>query len=201
MGLSFLKVMRCFAWIAFGVVVTTAFSQGAGTTPNRRSKTAVDVKYDKSSDTTSVRLASMTVIQNLGGNEQELLELSVSFSYPKQVIATPKTVTIFVYSLYAGGAGFEDNRRLIVTLDGVQTDLGNMDLVVDKSLSLRNDSIPWVQQNVRLSIQSTDFFRMAKAKQVKVVVGRKKFAFSEKQIQSLRDFADLMQQEGQPFGP
>jgi hypothetical protein len=184
-------------------ITVVASPQSAGTnTPNvRRSKTKVDVKYDKASDMTTVWLAPMTVIHTGGENEREELELSASFSFPKHTIITPASVKIHVFSIYAGGAGFEEDRRLIVTADDERIDLGNMELGFQDSFRPSHDRFPWVSQNLSLSVGYTDFLRVSKARKVQGVVGRKKFTLSSKQLQFLKDFAELMQQQGQEFTP
>lgn len=180
--------MMQFAIILLGLLLTTTVVSApqSTNTPNaRRSKTKVDVKYDKASDTTTVRLAAMTVIHTDGESERQDLELSVSFSYPKQTIATPQTVKIILYSLFAGGGGFEDDRRLIVTVDGARSDLGEMKLGRSDNFSPQHDRIPWIGQDLNLSISYAEFLRISKAANVHVAVGENRFKLSDKQLQSL----------------
>jgi hypothetical protein len=190
-------------FLVLAITSVVAWPQDTSTkTPNGgRSRSGVDVTYDTASEITTVKLRPMIVIHTSGVEEREELKLSVSFSYPRQTIVTPKTVKLLIYSLYSGGAGFEDDRRLIVTTDGKRTDLGNMNLLAVNGFTLPFAHLPWIAQDLALSIDYADFVRISRADKVNMVVGRKKFSLSDKQIRSLRDLAELMERQGQNLAP
>jgi hypothetical protein len=178
------------------IVLSQNTDQPTNNQRKSKRKTKVEVRYDKATDTTKVWLEYMTLWENPVGFER--VDMSVSFEYPKRIIATPKSVVITIHSATKGGQLFEDTCDLVVIADGSSLNFGNMQggCRPNRSLTPGQDTF---FERLSLSIPYEDFSRMAKAGKVKLQVGGRAYNLSEKQLQSLSDFLELMQQEGQEF--
>ena len=160
-------------------------------------KTKVDLRYDKKKELTTVWLDYMKLWENPTAFEQ--VDISFSFDYPMRTIVTPKTVLVTVHSAVQGGPLFDRQRDLVVVADGSRLSLGEMDNG-DKSggsLTPRGRAITF--ERLRLAIPYEDFAVIARARNVTVRIGERAYKLSDKHLQSLSDFLELMQAEGQEF--
>ena len=190
--------------ITFAAIILSypsgVFSQGANQpSANQRKsegKTKVDLRYDKKKDTTTVWLEYMPLWKNPLGFEQ--VDISFSFDYPKRAIVTPTSVSVTVHSATKGWPLFENKCDLIVMADGSSFSYGDMKGGCNQNRNLtsgRDTSL----ERLSAAIPYEDFSRIAKAKEVKVQIGGRAYDLSEKHLQSLNDFVELMRQEGQEF--
>jgi hypothetical protein len=188
----------CALWLA---CATPAASQSAGQGGPTR-KTKVKVRYGKAKDLTTVSLEPLTVWSATGeARSPDSVDLSAAFNYPGHTIATPKAVVISITARNQTGTQFSHERDLTVIADDVRSDLGKMELAashVTPRGQVGGGGV-WAFEVLRLSIPFQDWLRMADATGVKIQVGGRKFELSGKILQSLRDFAELMRQEGQEF--
>lgn len=122
--------------------------------------------------------------------------MSVAFEYPKRTIVTPKSVLIVIHSASNWQSLFDYDRDLVVTVDGSRLPLGKMEGNPNPSLSKKSSKF---FELLRQSIPYEDYARIAKAKKAKLQVGKQTFDLTEKQLLSLSDFLELMEQEGQEF--
>jgi hypothetical protein len=157
-----------------------------------RRKTKVDVRYDKKKDLTTVRLEELVLWTNPIHFEQ--IGMLVEFEYPQRIIVTPKTVSLIFYSATQDFRAFPTD-SLVALLDGIRLDLGKMeggngDLGGPHRFTL---------ERRRSSISYQDFSRIASAKKLVMLVSDRKYDLTDEQIQSLHNFLELMQQEGQEF--
>jgi hypothetical protein len=164
-------------------------SQRSPTVPKR--KTKVDVRYDKKKALTTVRLEELILWKNPIHFEQ--IGMIVEFDYPQRIIVTPKTVSIVFHSATRDGRPFPTD-SLVALLDGIRLDLGEME-GGDGNLGPGRSFL----ERRRISISYQDFSRITQAKKVVMLVGDRKYDLSDEQVQSLRDFLEFMQQEGQEF--
>lgn len=171
-------------------------NQPAVTASKSRRKTKVDVKYDKKKELTTVWLRDLILSKNPQGFEQ--INMSVSFSYPQHTIVKPKTVLIVIYSASMNGTLFDYYRDLAAIADGFRLKMGKMEYSSGQS-ELTPLRATLSSEFLRLAIPYDDFSRIAKAKVAMVQIGERKYNLSDKQLQSLNDFLELMQQEGQEF--
>jgi len=156
-------------------------------------KTKVDVKYDKKRDLTTVRLEDLILWKNPAFFEQ--VTMAIAFDYPKRTIATPKSVSVVFYSATKDRTAFR-NEDFVATLDGVRLDLGKMERRGNRNL---NSPGGFFFDTVRTSIPYQEFLRIAQAKKLRLEVGGDTYDLSAEQLQSLANFLQLMQQEGQEF--
>lgn len=171
-------------------VMFSPASQQSPAVPTR--KTKVDVRYDKKKALTTIRLEELTLWKNPIHFEQ--IGMIFAFDYPQRVIITPKTVSIGFYSATEDWTPFPTD-SLVALLDGIRLDLGKMEGGDGKLGGPGGFSL----ERRRTSISYQDFSRIAQAKKVVMLVGDRKYDLSDEQVQSLRDFLELMQQEGQEF--
>ena len=160
-------------------------------------KTKVDLRYDSKKDITTVRLDYMKLWENPIRFEQ--VDISFSFDYPKRTIVTPKTVLVIVHSAMQGGPLFDYKRDLVVIADGSRLSLGEMEGGDKRGGSLTPRKGEMSFERLKLAIPYEDFAVIAKAKNVTVQIGERAYNLSDKQMQSLSDFLELMQAEGQEF--
>lgn len=154
-------------------------------------KTKVDVRYNKKTDTTTVQLEELIIWKNPVRFEQ--IGMTCGFDYPKRTINTPKLVTLRFLAATKGWDPFPvDDVDVIV--EGARFNVGKMEP--------RKGSRPSVGDIIearRLSISFRDFSRIANAHKVAILIGERKYELAGGQLQLLRDFLELMQQEGQDF--
>ena len=160
-------------------------------------KTKVDLKYDHKKDVTTVWLDELKLWENPTGFEQ--VDITFSFDYPKRVIATPKTVLVTVRTAMQGGPLFDYQRDLVVTADGSRLSLGEMEGGDRRSRSLTPQRSEIYFEKLALAIPYEDFAAIARAKSVTVQIGERSYNLSDKQLQSLNDFLELMEAEGREF--
>ena len=188
----------CALWLA---CPSPANSQSARQTKPDH-KTKVKVRYDKAKNLTTVSLEPLMVWSATGEiDSMDSVQMSAAFQYPEHTIATPKTVTLGITARGSMGTQFSHERKLTVVADDVPSDLGEMELVaghVIRGPQMVGGSM-WAFEVLRLSVPYQDWLRMANADKVKIQVGGRKFELSSKTLQALRDFAELMQQQGQEF--
>lgn len=154
-------------------------------------KTKVDVRYNKKTDTTTIQLEELVVWKNPIGFEE--LGVNFGFDYPKRTIVTPKLVSLRFISATKNWDPFPVD-DVDVLLDGVRFTLGK--------LEPRNGSRPRggdIIEGRRLSISFQDFSRIARAHTVAIIIGDRKYDLTSGHLQLLRDFLELMRQEGQEF--
>jgi hypothetical protein len=156
-------------------------------------KTNVDVKYDKKKDTTTINLDDLILWKNPFGFEW--VSLDVRFEYPKRTIVTPKSVSLIFISAARNMSAFRSG-KLGAVVDGVRMDLGDLDLPRHQNLSSSKGPFMEVLGG---PIPYQDFLRIAQAKKVRLEVGGNKYDLSDRQMQSLNKFLQLMQQEGVEF--
>ena len=155
--------------------------QQSAASPKRKIK--VDVRYDRQKNITTVKLEKLVLWQNPVNFEE--IGLVVGFEYPNRIIVTPESVSVVFYTATRDWTPFPRNNKLAALLDGVRQDLGKVEEVDF--------------ERRRISISYQDFARIANATKVACLFGDRKYELTEKQIKSLRDFLELMQQEGQEF--
>ena len=203
--MSFLIASMVFcALLLANTSAVPAQSDKQATAKERKSehKTKVELRYDKKRDETTAWLEPLVVWSATGeGRSPDSIELSAAFTYPKHTIAIPKTVTIRIYAQSRRGRQFTHDRKLVVTADDVRLNLGEMEL----KHSVGDRTVPqiggeaWAYEMLELPIPYETWLQIAKAKKVNVQIGHRKFDVSDKHLQSLSNFAELMQQEGQEF--
>jgi hypothetical protein len=159
-------------------------------------KTKVDLRYDKKKDITTVWLEYMPLWKNPLGFEQ--VDISFSFDYPKRTIVTPASVSVSVHSATKGGPLFGNKCDLIVMADGSSYSFGDMKGGCNQNRNLTSSRDTSLER-LSAAIPFEDFSRIAKAKRVKIHIGGRTYDLSEKHLQSLYDFIELMRQEGQEF--
>lgn len=186
---------------SFIVSTLSVFPQGTNqpTAGQRKSKhkTKVDLRYDRKKEITTVWLDYMKLWENPTGFEQ--VDISFSFDYPKRTIVTPKTVLITIHAATEGGPRFEYQRDLMVVADGSKLSLGEMDGGDKRGGSLTPRSGGVYFERLKLAISFEDFAVVARAGNVTVQIGERAYKLSDKQLQALSDFLELMQAEGREF--
>jgi hypothetical protein len=190
--------------IAFAVIILSypsgVFPQGANQqSANLRKserKTKVDLRYDKKKDITTVWLEYMPLWKNPLGFEQ--VDISFSFDYPKRTIVTPTSVSVIVHSATKGWPLFENKCDLIMMADGSSFSFGDMKGGCNHNRNRASGRDTFLER-LSAAIPFDDLSRIAKAKEVKIQIGGRTYDLSEKHVQSLNDFVELMRQEGQEF--
>ncbi len=160
-------------------------------------KTKVDLRYDRKKDVTTVRLDELKLWENPTGFEQVVI--TFSFDYPKRVIAIPKTVLFIVRTAVEEGPLFDYQRDLVVTADGSRLNLGEMNGGDKRNRSLTPQRSEIYFERLTLAIPYEDFATIARARSVTVQLGERSYNLSDKQLQSLSDFLEMMQAEGREF--
>jgi hypothetical protein len=154
-------------------------------------KTKVDVRYNKKTDRTTVLLEELIIWKNPIRFEE--IGMTVGFDYPKRTIITPKLVSLRFIAATKDWDPFPVD-DVDVMLDRARFNLGKMESRKG-SLYRAGDII----EGRRLSISYQDFSRIAKAHRVVILIGDRKYDLTDSHLQLLRDFLELMQQEGQEF--
>ena len=176
-------------------VLPDAAAQSSNVQPAPRRKTKVDVKFEASKNLTTVTLVSLSLWEGL--SKLDSVDLEVSFTYPGHTIVTPKTVRLVIYGSNDSGIEFNAESKLLFVLDNVRMDVGKMKLI--HSVATRGEYVVSSFQVFELSTPYDQFIRIAKANGVKVELDERKYNLSSKNLQAIRDFAELMQQSGQEF--
>ena len=154
-------------------------------------KTKVDVRYNKKTDTSTIQLEELVIWKNPIRFEQ--IGMTFDFDYPKRTIVTPKLVSLRFITATKDWDPFPVD-DVDVMLDGARFSLGKM--------QPRRGSRPGggdIIEGRRLSISYQDFSRIAKAHRVAILIGDRKYDLTDDHLKLLRDFLELMQQEGQEF--
>jgi hypothetical protein len=154
-------------------------------------KTKVDVRYNKKTDITTVLLEELIIWKNPIRFEE--IGMTVGFDYPKRTIITPKLVSLRFIAATKDWDPFPVD-DVDVMLDGARFNVGKME-PRKASLYRAGDII----EGRRLSISYQDFSRIANAHRVAILIGDRKYDLTDSHLQLLRDFLELMQQEGQEF--
>jgi hypothetical protein len=171
-------------------------SQASASQRDSKHTTKVDVKYDKKKDLTTVWLKDLTLWKNPITFEQ--INMSVSFDYPKHIIVLPNSVLITIYSASKWGTLFENESDLIVIADNIRLSLGKMGREGEPNSALSSSATVFYER-LKLAIPYENFSRIAKANKVEVRIGGRPYNLTDKQLQSLNDLLELMQQEGHEF--
>jgi len=175
--------------ISFATSHTTVCSELPQKTSTR--KTKVDVRYNKKTDTSTIQLEELVIWKNPIRFEQ--IGITFGFDYPKRTIVTPKIVSLRFMTATKDWDPFPVD-DVDVMLDGARFSLGKMEP--------RRGSRPRggdIMESRRISISYQDFSRMAKSHRVAILIGDQKYDLTDGHLQLLRDFLELMQQEGQEF--
>ena len=175
--------------ISFATSHTPVGSESRQKTSTR--KTNVDVRYNKKTDITTVQLEELIIWKNPIHFEQ--VGMTFGFDYPKRTIVTPKLVTLRFLAATKDWDPFPVD-DVDVMLDGTRFTVGKME-PRKGSRSGAGDII----EARRLSISYQEFSRIAKAHRVAILIGERKYDLTDGHLQLLRDFLELMQQEGQEF--
>jgi hypothetical protein len=170
---------------------TSVFACSIQPQNNPTRKTKVDVRYDKKGDKSTALLEDVILWKNPDRFEQ--LAMIVGFDYPKHIISTPKVVSLIFIAATRGWDPFPTD-DIGTTVDGVRFEVGKLE-PVNRSLNRPADAI----DRRHASISYQDFSRLAKAKRASVSIGDRTYDLSDRQLQMLNDFLQLMQQEGQEF--
>ena len=182
-------VVLCVAPILFSA--TRALTPLAQRQNTSTPKTKVDIRYDKKKDMTTAELEELILWKN--PSRFEKVSMFVGFEYPKRIIATPKFVSLVFESATRDWDPFPVD-DVVATSDGARFELGKM-APRKGSLYRAGDVI----ERRRITISYLDFSRIAKAKKAAILIGDRKYDLTERHLQLLTDFLELMQQEGKEF--
>ena len=174
-----------------GFIDTPAFQEPASST---KIDIQINVSHDKKKDVTKLFLQPLMLWSNRTPDQSEQVRLFVGFECPNKKIVRP-TEVLFTFSARSENFVSFPSLEFSVLLDGAPLELGRL------KGSQRNDIHPLVSRVVyedeSITISHDDFTRIATAGNVTIMIGKRKFDLSSRQIRLLREFHKVMQREGQ----
>lgn len=164
-------------------------------TPAASTKPTIQVSatYDKKKDVTKLFLQPLLLWTNRHPEQAEQVRLSVGFESPGTKIVRPKEV-LFWFSAFSQNVVSFVSLEFSVSIDGTLLELGK--LKGDQRKRINSPKSMTVYDDESINISYEDFTRIATAKDVTIIVGKRKFELGSGQVRALREFHELMQREG-----
>jgi hypothetical protein len=172
-----------------GFIETPVFQTPATSTQ----RIQVKASYDKKKDATKLFLQPLLLWTNPNPEQFEQVLLFVGVECPGKKIARPKEV-LFRFSAQSENFVSFPSLDFSVSIDGALLELGKL------KGSQRNQIYPnsrIIYEDESITISYEDFTRIATAKNVTIIIGKRKFDLPSEHIRLLREFHKLMQREGQ----
>ena len=188
------------------LLLLAGFAQnGAQVKPATRKfkhKSKVETIYDKTKNQTTTYLRPMTIavargtleaqIWNEGKRTEtipsETIWLTAYFVSPGKVLTKPQSVVIGFRSWTLDKTKYDNDRSLVINLDGASARLGQMELLerrLDPNMQL-NDHRYFVE-SLEMPLPYETFLRITNAATVKLTVGGTEFLLADENLEAFRD--------------
>lgn len=178
--------------------------------PTRKFKhnSKVETIYDKTKNQTTTYLRPMTIASAKGTldaqiwNEGKRIEnipsakiwLTAYFVSPGKVLTKPQNVVIGFRSWTMDKTKYDNDRSLVINLDGASTSLGPMELLerrVDPNMQLNDHR--YYFESLEMPLPYETFLRITNASTVKVTVGGTELLLGNENLEAFRDLLSRIQ--------
>jgi hypothetical protein len=172
-----------------GFIETPVFQTPATSTQPIR----VNASYNKKKDVTKLFLEPLFLWVNRTPKQFEAVRLVIGFECPGKKIVRPKEVGFWFSATSENFVSFP-SLEFSVSIDGALLELGKLK-GTQRNQVFPDGRITYEDESITISYE--DFTRIATAKDVTIIIGKRKFDLPSEDIRLLREFHKLMQREGQ----
>ncbi|MEO6393965.1 MAG: hypothetical protein ABIP75_19080 [Pyrinomonadaceae bacterium] len=194
---------HCFRWLllflifGIGILIVPGQAPSPATKSEPTKNKHLKFKYDKSKDTTTVKLDSMVLAdldrqrKQRGNIPPYVLNIEMTFSYPGKTVVKPVESFDILFRASASNFIFLKGQQIVVALDQ-GTDQGRaLDLGMTGYKSTTEFNSVYAEL-MKITVTSAALEKIVKANQVDFYLGPDGFGITEKQMQDLRDLYAAM---------
>ena len=192
--------MKIIVAIALALITNSLFKSFIETTVFQKPASSpqpsvqVDVSYDKKRDVTRLGLEPIPLWTNRHQGQFERVILFVEFQCPNKKIVRPKEV-VFMFSASSQNFVSFPSLEFSVSIDGALVELGKLKGSQRKQIYPPASLTVYEDESITMSYEN--FSRIATAKSVTLIIGKRKFDLPSGHIRLLHEFHKLMQREGE----
>lgn len=178
--------------------------------PTRKFKhnSKVETIYDKTKNQTTAYLRPMTIASARGTLEAQIWNegkrtetipservwLTAYFVSPGKILTKPESVVIGFRSWTMDKTKYDNDRSLVINLDGTSTKLGQMELLerrVDSNMQLSDHR--YYLESLEKPLPYETFLQLTNAATVKLTVGGTEFLLANENLEAFRDLLSRIQ--------